>query len=470
MDHYTRSFPTDAQQAPGMGDRDPPDFLAFLVEANLLPLATYLQLQNRALDGKVSESDTLISLGLIEPTRLAQLHSEHLVEGYIDLTHFPPNPDFLKILGPATALQMGVLPWRLSTGVTVILTDRPEHYDQNQAYLRQIFCPLGRAFACPDQMRSYITTTDETALIHRAEHRVAARESCRDLNFEILHIALWSLTAVVTLTSAFAPAITFLTFALWGTLTLIANMALKFTTVILFLHRGAMDSFKYKRRVTDAPLPKISIMVSLFKESAIMNHLLANLRQLDYPKTLLQVILVMERDDITTAKTLSRTGLPPWITAINVPGGTINTKPRALDYALDHCKGSIIGVYDAEDAPEPGQLRKVARHFTQGDEKLACVQGTLDFYNARTNWLSRCFSIEYATWFIIILSGLARLRLPVPLGGTTLFFRRHILEELGGWDSHNVTGDADIGIRFMRFGYHTELLPTVTLEEASCRG
>ncbi|MGB1337697.1 MAG: glycosyltransferase [Planktomarina sp.] len=319
-------------------------------------------------------------------------------------------------------------------------------------------------------MRSYITTTEETALIHRAEHRVAARESCRDLNFKILHIALWSLIAVVILTSAFAPAITFLTFALWGTLTLIANMALKLTTAILFLHRGAMASFKYKTRATDTALPKISIMVPLLKESAIVSHLLTHLRQLDYPKNLLQVILVMERDDITTAKTLAGTKLPPWITAIDVPRGTIKTKPRALNYALDHCKGSIIGVYDAEDAPEPGQLRKVARHFAQGDEKLACVQGTLDFYNARTNWLSRCFSIEYATWFRIILPGLARLRLPVPLGGTTLFFRRHILEELGGWDSHNVTEDADIGIRLTRFGYHTELLPTVTLEEANCRG
>ena len=271
-------------------------------------------------------------------------------------------------------------------------------------------------------MRSYIPTTEETALIHRAEHRFAPRESCRDLNFKILHIALWSLIAVVTLTSAFAPAVTFLPFALWGTLTLITNMALKLTTAILFLHRGAMGSFKYKRRITDATLPKISIMVPLFKESAIMSHLRANLHQLDYPKTLLQVILVMERDDITTAKTLALTRLPPWITAINVPGGTIKTKPRALNYALDHCKGSIIGVYNAEDAPEPGQLRKVVRHFAQGDEKLACVQGTLDFYNARTNWLSRCFSIEYATWFRIILPGLARLRLPVPLGGTTLFF------------------------------------------------
>jgi cellulose synthase/poly-beta-1,6-N-acetylglucosamine synthase-like glycosyltransferase len=180
---------------------------------------------------------------------------------------------------------------------------------------------------------------------------VLPRESCHDLNFKILHIALWSLIAAVTLTSAFAPAITFLTFALWGTLTLIANMALKLTTTILFLHRGAMGSFKYMRRVTDAPLTKTSIMVPLFKESAIMSHLLTNLRQLDYPKTLLQVILVMERDDITTAKALARTRLPPWITAINVLGGNIKANPRALNYALDHCTGSIIGVYDAEDAP-----------------------------------------------------------------------------------------------------------------------
>ena len=224
---------------------------------------------------------------------MAQVQAERLGEGYIDLTHFPPNPDLLKILGPATALQMGVLPWRLSADVTVILTDRLEHFDQNQSYLRQIFGPLRRAFACPDQMRSYITTTEEAALIYRAEHRVAARESCRDLNFKILHIALWGLVALVALTSAFAPAVTFLVFALCVTLTLIANMALKLTTALLFLHRGALASFKYKARITDAPLPKISIMVPLFKECAMMSHLVTHLRQLDYPKNLLQVILVM---------------------------------------------------------------------------------------------------------------------------------------------------------------------------------
>ena len=453
-----------------MEDLGPPDLLEFLTEANLLPPAVYLQLQNSDLDGNATESDTLISLGLIEATRLAQLQAERLGKGYIDLIHFPPNPDLLKILGPTTALRMGVLPWRINSDVTVILTDRPGHFDQNQSYLRQTFGPLRRAFACPVQMRSYITKTEEAALIQRAEHRVDARESCRDLNFKILHIALWRLVALVALTSTFAPAITFLVFTLWGTLTLITNMALKLTTAILFLHRGAPASFKYKNRATDTALPKISIMVHLLKESTIVSHLLTHLRQFYYPKNLLQVILVMESDDITTAKTLAGTKLPPWITAIDVPRGTIKTKPRALNYALDHCPGSIIGVYDAEDAPEPGQLRKVARRFAESDEKLACLQGTLDFYNSHTNWLTRCFTIEYATWFRIVLPGLARLTLPVPLGGTTLFFRRHILEELGGWDAHNVTEDADIGIRLARFGYHTELLPTVTLEEANCGG
>ncbi|MGB4828799.1 MAG: glycosyltransferase, partial [Paracoccaceae bacterium] len=73
------------------------------------------------------------------------------------------------------------------------------------------------------------------------------------------------------------------------------------------------------------------------------------------------------------------------------------------------------------------------------------------------------------TWFRLILPGVARLGLAVPLGGTTLFFRRSVIEELGGWDAHNVTEDADLGIRLARHGYRTELLDTVTGEEANCR-
>jgi len=152
-----------------------------------------------------------------------------------------------------------------------------------------------------------------------------------------------------------------------------------------------------------------------------------------------------------------------------VPEGQVKTKPRALNHALDYARGAIIGVYDAEDAPDPGQLKQVVERFQRSAPEVACLQGVLDYYNPRTNWLSRCFTVEYAGWFRLILPGIARLGLVVPLGGTTLFFRRNVLEELGGWDAHNVTEDADLGIRLVRHGYRTELIDTVTEEEANCR-
>jgi len=160
-----------------MEDCNPPDFLAFLAEANLLPPATYLTLQNRKLDGKASEGGTLISLGLVDATRLAQLHVEHLGERYIDLTHFPPNPDLLKILRPATALKMGLAPWRLSTGVTVISIDRPEYFDQNQAYLRQIFSPMRRLSPLPGLSTSIMFQAGDKGLTQMPLHRLIGRQS-----------------------------------------------------------------------------------------------------------------------------------------------------------------------------------------------------------------------------------------------------------------------------------------------------
>ena len=67
------------------------------------------------------------------------------------------------------------------------------------------------------------------------------------------------------------------------------------------------------------------------------------------------------------------------------------------------------------------------------------------------------------------MPSIARLGFVIPLGGTTLFFRREALEKVQGWDAHNVTEDADLGFRLARFGYRTELIPTVTYEEATCR-
>jgi cellulose synthase/poly-beta-1,6-N-acetylglucosamine synthase-like glycosyltransferase len=67
------------------------------------------------------------------------------------------------------------------------------------------------------------------------------------------------------------------------------------------------------------------------------------------------------------------------------------------------------------------------------------------------------------------MPGMEQLGLALPLGGTTLYIRRDVLEDLGGWDAHNVTEDADLGFRLARHGYRTGMIDTVTEEEANCR-
>jgi cellulose synthase/poly-beta-1,6-N-acetylglucosamine synthase-like glycosyltransferase len=217
------------------------------------------------------------------------------------------------------------------------------------------------------------------------------------------------------------------------------------------------------------PLPKVSILVPLFRETEIAHALIARLSRLTYPKCLLDVLLVLEEEDETTRATLASIDLPEWVRPVIVPDGRPRTKPRAMNYALDFCQGDIIGIFDAEDAPDPDQITQVARRFQQAPRDVACLQGILDYYNPAQNWIARCFTIEYAAWFRLILPGMARLGLAIPLGGTTLYFRRDILEALGGWDAHNVTEDADLGFRLARHGYRTEMVPTVTEEEANCR-
>ncbi|MEL7026987.1 MAG: glycosyltransferase family 2 protein, partial [Pseudomonadota bacterium] len=218
-----------------------------------------------------------------------------------------------------------------------------------------------------------------------------------------------------------------------------------------------------------ANLPTISILVPLFRERDIAGRLVKRLQSLSYPTKLLEICLIVEKHDTITRTALANTNLPKHMRQVVVPPGSLQTKPRAMNYALDFTHGDIIGVYDAEDAPAPDQLRVVAAEFEQAAPNVACLQGKLDFYNPRTNWLSRCFTVDYAVWFRAILPGIARLGFAVPLGGTTLFFRRSVLETVGAWDAHNVTEDADLGIRLARLGWRTKLIATTTQEEANCR-
>ena len=215
--------------------------------------------------------------------------------------------------------------------------------------------------------------------------------------------------------------------------------------------------------------PRISLLIPLMREPETMPVLLEALEKLDWPHDLLDVKLILESDDEETLAALERLRPPPFASILIVPPGEPRTKPRALNFALDFAQGDIVGIYDAEDRPESDQLTRVAAILRDSGPEVACVQCRLAYYNPRENWLTRCFTIEYAIWFDVLLRGFRHLRLPIPLGGTSVFFRRSALRALGGWDAQNVTEDADLGMRLARAGYRCEVSISTTYEEANSR-
>src|SRR5262249_13388688 len=152
---------------------------------------------------------------------------------------------------------------------------------------------------------------------------------------------------------------------------------------------------------------------------------------------------------------------------VAVPAGEPPTKPKALNYGLLEGSGEIVAVYDAEDQPQPYQLRRAAIALRGVGERGARVQGQLHSFKPGPNPITRWFTLEYTTWFPQLLPGLVHSQVPVPLGGTSNHFRRDTLVEVGGWDPYNVTEDADLGLRLHRLGYRVGVLESLTLEEAN---
>jgi cellulose synthase/poly-beta-1,6-N-acetylglucosamine synthase-like glycosyltransferase len=249
--------------------------------------------------------------------------------------------------------------------------------------------------------------------------------------------------------------------------TLLRVVALR--EVAVPLRKGDRQRERRLAVLADRQLPVYSVLVPLFREANVVAGLVQALGRLDYPRMKLEVLLVLEAADIETQAAVLALRLPRHFRTVIVPDGQPRTKPKALNYALQLARGDYIVVYDAEDRPQPDQLRRALDAFRRHPPNVGCVQAQLNIYNARASWFSRQFTVEYSALFDGILPALSRLGLPVPLGGTSNHFPREILVGVGGWDPFNVTEDADLGFRLARQGWHTAVLASTTWEEAPIR-
>jgi len=219
-------------------------------------------------------------------------------------------------------------------------------------------------------------------------------------------------------------------------------------------------------RIDEARLPIYTVAVPLLREEAVLPQLISALSALDYPAAKLEILLLVEAGDHGTRRALAACDLPPSFSVLVVPPGRPRTKPRALNLALAEARGALFAVYDAEDHPDPQQLRQAAARFLRAPANIACLQARLTIDNARDGLLPALFALEYAGLFEVLNPGLLRFHLPILLGGTSNHFRTGSLRAVGGWDAWNVTEDADIGVRLVRAGHRIADLPSLTWEEA----
>ncbi|WP_431237667.1 glycosyltransferase [Mycolicibacterium aichiense] len=220
--------------------------------------------------------------------------------------------------------------------------------------------------------------------------------------------------------------------------------------------------------IPDEDLPVYTVLLPAYREPDIVATLLDGVSRIDYPADKLDVYLILEEDDQETIAAFQAQRVHN-VNLVVVPPTLPRTKPKACNYAMElpSERSEYVTIFDADDIPDPLQLRKAAYTFANAPDDVAALQGTLSYYNSEQNLLTRWFSIEYDQWFSYVLPALSEANCVIPLGGSSNHIKTALLWEVGGWDPYNVTEDADLGIRLARRGYRTLMLDSVTAEEAN---
>jgi glycosyltransferase XagB len=440
--------PTDLA-APGL----PPE-LAFLAAEGFSPE----RLLNAMGSGPkaVGPVEKLLSEGLISEDVYYRALARHL-----GCQYYNGEPPLAAAFDAVRGLKCGVAPLESGgEGPRAVIAPRAQFVPRLiEAAQSSRFRSGSFALTSPQRFAGLVRARRSQELLDVALGRLPASLAARH---GLTGLQIAALGAVATLASV-------LGLASFGALEAVASAALwlAFSAMILLRSIAAIANTGVVRppALADDELPGYTVVVALYREGRVVADLIHALDAFDYPRSKLDIKLVVEQRDSETLSRLASLNLPARYEIIVAPPGPPQTKPRALNIALSSARGELIVVYDAEDAPAPDQLRLAAARFA-AEKALDCLQGRLVIRNDDESWLSHLFAIEYATLFDFVNPGLCALDLPIALGGSSNHFRVRSLIDVGAWDEWNVTEDADLGIRLARFGYRVRALDSDTSEEA----
>lgn len=435
-----------------------------LITASQLAKALTLQQKCNSLIGKV-----LLGEGYIRNYPLHHTLAEQYALPFIDLKQEPCDHTLLQAEERHVYTHLQTLPWKKESDITVLATASPS--EETRSWAEQRY-PAGYRLVITSpfdilwSLQSHFAKEDDEDARERL-YRLFPEKSAKTLLTRAQVISLVIFTCAFFSYISLDPKET--AFTIFLAVNIFYAVTLTFKTVLFtigFLRRNRLSQHNYHSLLEESELPVYTILIPLFREKGTLEKLTTSIRNLDYPKSKLDVKLVVEEDDEMTIEALKNLHCESFFEIIRVPYSLPRTKPKACNYALRFARGTYVTIYDAEDAPHPKQLKKVVAKFKMLPSDVVCIQAKLNYFNRRENIITRMFAIEYAAWFDFMLLGLEALNIPIPLGGTSNHFVLEKLRELHAWDPYNVTEDADLGVRLASYGYRVSVIDSLTLEEA----
>ncbi len=463
---WSGSERVDSQALP---DEGRPRIGQRLVERGLLtPAQLEAALAEHRATG-VPLGQVLLGWGWVRALDFYETLAEQLGLPFVNLLETPPDPAFFDPARIQEYAESLYLPWRQSRGSLWIVVAEPSQTVFEK--LREQYGPeVEFAVTSRFDILWTIQRLGQPHLVHRAT--LDLWERAPELSARVIlswpqWVALYAAIALWSAAVWFWPEISLLATNAAVTFFLVSAFLLRVVLVWRARRRRAAQQRHRDLTLEDKDLPVYTILVPLYRDAAVVPVLARALRRLDYPRGKLDIKLILEDDDLETVEACKQAGLEANVELIRVPPGHPRTKPKALNYALHFARGEFVTIYDAEDVPEPSQLKRAVAAFRQGPQEVACYQAKLNYFNWNENWLTRLFTLEYSLWFDWYLPGLESLRIPIPLGGTSNHFDARVLRALRGWDPFNVTEDADLGVRFTQKGWRVAMLDSTTFEEAN---
>lgn len=196
--------------------------------------------------------------------------------------------------------------------------------------------------------------------------------------------------------------------------------------------------------------PFVSVHIPVYNEKAVIQRLLDSILSFDYPRDKLEIIVVDDSNDGTTALLRSYEQRHPRLVKVMHREQRDGFKAGALRAALANSNGEFLALFDADQVPSADFLQRMVPYLCQ-DNGIAFAQGRPNYLCDKSSWVARALSLGMDSFALVDQEARFSAGLLTHFSGGGGVFRRTALVDVGGWDSQTLAEDLDLSIR-LRIG------------------